>query len=126
MEPVKKYNRWPVKHRDISYGDRLALLVGIIKSQENDPNNMGNNFLHSRIYYIRAALEEKFNRHFSLVEIKRIINDKSWQTQGTPSQAFDKQEGTVPFSNATTINNLKGEPSWNSHPEPLSNPLVAT
>lgn len=105
-EPVKNYNRWPIKHRDITYGDRLALLVGIIKSQEDNPKNMGNNFLHSRIYYIRAALEAKFDRHFGLAEIKKIINDTSWQTQDTPSQALDtKQEGTVIFSNATSINN---------------------
>ena len=87
-EQIYSYSRWPIKHRGESYPDRLSLLNHFIQEDSGvlTERNFGNFFIHSRNYYVRAALEAKFNRPFSPLEIKRIIEDKSWQTVDTPSQ----------------------------------------
>lgn len=41
----------------------------------------------SKVFFVKAALEDKFNRTFSFAEVKKIIKDKTWQTHTTASQA---------------------------------------
>lgn len=79
----KTHSRWPVTYKKNKMGDRLELLVHMLQNEEEPDRSY---FLPSHYYYVRAALEAKFNRHFSPLEVKRIIEDKSWQTSDTPSQ----------------------------------------
>ena len=83
--PMHTRNRWPVQSRGQKFNDRLELLTWYIQYGINPDPNM---FLPSQVYFIRAALEEKFQRHFSISEVNRIIKDKSWQWRDAPSQAL--------------------------------------
>lgn len=86
VEPIKTYSRWPVKHKDKLFGDKLEFLMYLHQTELEDDKSFEKKisyFHHSKYYFVRAALESKFNRHFSFAEVKRIINDTSWQWRNT-------------------------------------------
>lgn len=84
---IKTYNRWPLTHKKQVFGDRLSVLVHLTKNNIEDFPEQ-NLFLLSKYYFVRAALESKFNRDFSLAEVRKIINDTSWQWR----DSFQTQE----------------------------------
>lgn len=57
----------------------------------------------SRIFFIREALQNKFKRRFTFTEVRKIINDKSWQTKSTPSQPYDKNKKEGPETLDATL-----------------------
>ena len=81
----KQHSRWPIKHKGTQYPDRLSVFLYYVQNDDDSVQDH-NLFLRSDYYYVRAALEAKFNRHFSPIEIKHILQDKSWQWRDTPSQ----------------------------------------
>lgn len=63
--------RWPVTYNNKEFSDRLYLLEHLLINNINKiPYGL---FLHSNIYYIRAALEYKFKREFSYKELQDYI-----------------------------------------------------
>lgn len=62
-----------ITYRGKQFPDRLSLFVYFCKINNNKFKH--SIFLHSSIYYCRAALEEKFKRPFSLLEVRELIKD---------------------------------------------------
>ena len=79
-----KRRRWPVKYKERIFNNRLELLDFCFRTHSLIPFK---GFLHSNYYFCRIALEEKFQREFTYREVKRILNDKTWQWR-TSSQSY--------------------------------------
>lgn len=93
---IETYNRWPLTHKRQTFGDRLSVLVYLSRNNIDDFPE-ANLFLLSKYYFVRAALEAKFNRNFSLKEVRRIINDTSWQWRDSfQTQEYIKERYQTP------------------------------
>lgn len=69
--------RWPTPFAGILFRDKLSVYEYLCRQNiQKFPEKL---FLHSSVYYIRAQLENVFNRFFSSKEIMNIIKDKTWQ-----------------------------------------------
>jgi hypothetical protein len=60
------------KYNGIVFLNRLELFVYLCRTNSKFSPKM---FYHSKLYYCRAALEKKFNRRFSMQEVKELIKD---------------------------------------------------
>lgn len=79
------------------FSSRLDAFVYICKIENNNfPVKL---FLHSDIYYVRAHLEEKFKREFSLKEVQKMTLDKSWQWCTSP-QTLTNEKGELETQHA--------------------------
>ena len=63
------------------YLNYIDLLYSQIRNSETIDTH---NYLYSKVFYCKAALENKFKKEFQLKEVKEILADKSWQKPSTP------------------------------------------
>jgi hypothetical protein len=65
-----------VIYKNIKFSDYVDLWSFLVYKEENLSVNMERMFPHSSIFYMRAHLEEKFQRKFTVMEIKKLIAEE--------------------------------------------------
>lgn len=62
-----------IRYNNNTYTDYLDLMYFLIRNNNELDHKL---FPHSSIYFIRYHLQEKFNRKFSLKEVKKLLAEE--------------------------------------------------
>jgi hypothetical protein len=81
-----------IKFKNKEYISYLHIYEYLSKSGNKEFLSSYNIFPHSNNLYIKLLLENKFNKKFTMKEIKEIIEDTSWQQCNSSQKLYDSNE----------------------------------